>query len=148
LKPVYFSGTFTISRFLWERHPHFIIEKWRTGMHELPVIESILNICLKHAQQNDVQKVLAIHLEIGELSDLENEWMQSYFDHLSKGSIAEGAVLKIKRTPVVMKCGGCETSFNVDVKSLKDIKCPSCNAEKNFQLVSGREYHILNMEAI
>jgi Zn finger protein HypA/HybF involved in hydrogenase expression len=49
---------------------------------------------------------------------------------------------------VVMKCGGCETSFNVDVKKLNEIKCPTCSADKNFTLVSGREYHILNMEAI
>ncbi len=117
-------------------------------MHELPVIESIMNICLKHANDHQVQKILAIHLEIGKMSDLEDEWMQSYFDHLSKGTIAEGAVLKIKRTPVIMRCGNCGTSFEVDIRAASDIKCPQCQAEKDYTLISGREYKITNMEAI
>ena len=117
-------------------------------MHELPVIESILNICLKYAKENDVQKILAIHLEVGEMSDLQDEWMQNYFDHLTKGSIAEGARLKIKRTPVVMKCGSCGTSFEINIRAKGDIKCPQCDSEKNYTLISGREYKIMNMEAI
>ena len=60
-------------------------------MHELPVTESILNIVLTHAKRNRARKVISIHLKIGELSDLENEWVQRYFDYLSKDTIAEGA---------------------------------------------------------
>lgn len=117
-------------------------------MHELPVIKSILNICLKHAMSYGVQKIMAIHLEIGEMSDLEDDWMQQYFDYVSKGTLAEGAQLKIKRIPVVMRCNACGESFEVDVKKMAGIQCPKCNAEKNYTLVSGKEYHIKNMEAI
>jgi hydrogenase nickel incorporation protein HypA/HybF len=76
-------------------------------MHELPVIQSILDICLQHAARHDVKRILAIHLEIGEMSDLEDQWMQSYFDRVSEGTIAEGAELLIKRAPVVMACDTC-----------------------------------------
>jgi hydrogenase nickel incorporation protein HypA/HybF len=117
-------------------------------MHELPVIKSILDICLKHARSYGVQKIMAIHLEIGEMSDLEDEWMQKYFDYVSKGSIAEGARLKIKWVPVVMKCNACGESFEVDVKNMSGITCPACKAEKNYTLISGKEYHIKNMEAM
>lgn len=117
-------------------------------MHELPVIESIMNICLKHANENHVQKIFAIHLEIGKLSDLEDEWMQSYFDHLSKETIAEGAKLKIKRTPVVMKCANCGETFEVDIRAESEIRCPQCQTDKDHTLISGREYKITNMEVI
>ena len=57
-------------------------------MHELSITESILKIVLKHAQKSGIQKVMTIHLRIGKLSDLEDEWIQRYFDYLSKESIA------------------------------------------------------------
>ena len=77
-------------------------------MHELPVTEGILQIVLKHAEMNSVQQVMAIHLQIGKLSDLEDEWIQRYFDYLSKGTIAQ-AELKIERMPIMVQCTACAT---------------------------------------
>ena len=64
-------------------------------MHELPVTESILKIVLKHARVSGVRKVRTIRLIVGKLSDLEDEWIQRYFDYLSKGTVAEGARLGV-----------------------------------------------------
>ncbi|MFO7964520.1 MAG: hydrogenase maturation nickel metallochaperone HypA [Desulfobacterales bacterium] len=116
-------------------------------MHELPVTESILNVALTHAKKNQVQKITAIHLQVGELSDLEDEWMQRYFDYLSKDSIAAGARLVIERTPVIMQCEECPESFHVDLKSENEIVCPACKG-KNCKLVSGRGYFVKSMEVI
>ncbi|MCK5339904.1 MAG: hydrogenase maturation nickel metallochaperone HypA, partial [Desulfobulbaceae bacterium] len=44
-------------------------------MHELQVTERILDIVLRHAQANGANKIISIQLKIGELSDLENEWV-------------------------------------------------------------------------
>ena len=82
-------------------------------MHELPVIESILNIVMKHAELNQVQKIVSITLEVGELSDLEAEWMQHYFNFLSNDTLAEGAELRITYTPIVLQCSQCRHSFAV-----------------------------------
>ena len=46
-------------------------------MHELPITEDILKIVLKHAQRNNVQRVVSINLQIGKLSGLEDEWIQN-----------------------------------------------------------------------
>src|SRR5512136_1239500 len=114
-------------------------------MHELPITESILKIVLKHAETNSVRKVVAIHLQVGKLSDLEDDWIQRYFDYLSKGTLAEGAKLKIERTPVVIKCNACSTSYEVDTANMKEIVCSSCG-ERVGTLISGREYYIKDME--
>jgi len=114
-------------------------------MHELPVTESILKVILKHAAANHVNKVVSIRLEIGKLCDLEDEWIQKYFDHLSKGTIAEGAVLKIDRMPVVMMCGACSKPYEVDVEAMKEMACPRCG-EAGGTLLSGKEYYIKDME--
>ena len=116
-------------------------------MHELQVTQRILDIVLRHSQANGVNKVISIQLKIGELSDLEDEWVQKYFDYLSKDTIAKNAKLKIERTPVVMKCDKCGHSFEVNIKEVRDIQCPEC-AHKKSTLMSGREYYIKDMEVI
>ncbi|MCD6569253.1 MAG: hydrogenase maturation nickel metallochaperone HypA [Deltaproteobacteria bacterium] len=116
-------------------------------MHELPITESILNIVLKHAEANNVNKVISISLKIGELSDLVNEWVQRYFDYLSKDTIAEGAKLKIERTPVVIQCDKCGLSFQVNIRESKTIRCPDCGG-KEVTLVSGREFYINSIDVI
>jgi hydrogenase nickel incorporation protein HypA/HybF len=116
-------------------------------MHELPITQSILDIVIKHALNNNVKKVISITLRIGEMSDLEDEWIQRYFDYLSKDTVADEAKLKIERTPVVMKCNGCFHSFEVKIKEIKEIVCPECGSTKNFSLISGREYYVKDMEA-
>jgi hydrogenase nickel incorporation protein HypA/HybF len=115
-------------------------------MHELPVTESILKIVLKHAQANDVRKVRTIRLKVGKLSDLEDEWIQRYFDYLSKGSVAEGARLEIERTPIVMQCNACSESYQVEAAEIGDLPCPACGG-KGGTLRSGREYTVKDMEA-
>jgi hydrogenase nickel incorporation protein HypA/HybF len=115
-------------------------------MHELPITESILKIILKHAQANDVRKVKVIHLRIGRLSDLEDQWIQRYFDYLSKGTLAEGARISIERTPIVMQCSACSTPYECELSKIGDTVCPACGG-KIGTLLSGREYTIKEMEA-
>jgi hydrogenase nickel incorporation protein HypA/HybF len=116
-------------------------------MHELPVTESILRVVLMHASRNDVQKITTIHLEVGEMSDLEDEWMQRYFEYVAKDTVAAEAKLDILRKPVVMQCEDCETSFPVNIRAAGEIFCPDCGG-KNHKLISGREYFIKSIEVI
>ena len=116
-------------------------------MHELPVTESILRVVLTYAGRHDVQKVTAINLEVGEMSDLETEWMQRYFEYIAKDSIASEAKLHIDRKPVVMECEECKESFQVDIKKAGEIICPGCGG-KNNRMVSGREYFVKSIEVI
>lgn len=115
-------------------------------MHELPVIDKVLKIALAHAQKNNVSQVLAIHLRVGNLSDLESEWMQRYFDYLSKGTMAEGARLKIEWMPAVLRCNLCGESYQLPGRFLGDPVCPKCDG-KDSRLLSGKEYLITNLEA-
>jgi len=57
-------------------------------MHELPVMREVLRLVLKHAHKHRVEEVFAVQMRVGEMSDLEEEWMQRYFDHLAKGGPA------------------------------------------------------------
>jgi hydrogenase nickel incorporation protein HypA/HybF len=125
----------------------FTFTKEAIDMHELPVTESILNIVLKHAKNNDVKKIVTIYLSVGELSDLEDEWMQKYFQYLSKDTLAKDAKLSIERIPITMQCSKCSNVFTVEKKSLAKIQCPKCKEQK-CSLKSGKEYYIKNMEVV
>ncbi len=116
-------------------------------MHELPVTERILDIVLKHAEQHQVSRVVSITLTVGELSELENEWIQHYFDYLSRDTLAEGAELRIERKPIVLKCRKCGAEKSISREELGRVKCSECGSENDFSLVSGREYYIKEMEA-
>lgn len=116
-------------------------------MHELQITERILDIVLKHAGANDVSKVARIHLRIGALSDLEDEWIQHYFNYLSRGTVAEDAQLAIKHAPAVLRCRSCGASFDATREELGKVNCPECE-DTDLELVSGREYLIENMEVV
>jgi len=110
-------------------------------MHELSVTESILSIVLKHAQTHKAEKVLAINLRIGELSELVGDCIQHYFDYLSKGTIAEGAIIDVEKSPITFQCKECAHTFEVSFKDSKDFSCPRCRGIK-CSLISGREFYI------
>ena len=116
-------------------------------MHELQVTKRILDIALEHAKGHQVRRIAVIHLRIGALSDLEDEWLQRYFDYLSRDTLAERARLAIERMPIVVRCSGCSKSFEVDRSALDAAACPGCGGSR-CELVSGREYVVANMEVI
>ena len=114
-------------------------------MHELSVTKNILEILLKNAAPNNVSRIVAVNLKIGELSDLEGEWIQHYFDYISKGTVTEGAVIKVERIPVKIDCDECSSVFTVDIKKTEEIRCVNCGSDQ-CSLKSGMEYYIENME--
>jgi hydrogenase nickel incorporation protein HypA/HybF len=116
-------------------------------MHELPVTESILKVILKHAEKNHANKVVRIHLRIGEMSDIADEWLQRYFEYISKGTLAEGASIKVERSPVIFRCDTCGETFQVKIREVKQVVCPKCGGDKA-EFVSGREYYIKEIEVI
>ena len=116
-------------------------------MHELPVVKSIFDICVKHAKANSASRVLSIKLRVGEASDLQDEWMQRYFDYLSKGTMVEGAELTIERVPLVMRCKSCSESFPINIRGGRPIECPHCRGTE-LAYVSGREYRVESMEVV
>lgn len=116
-------------------------------MHELPVTKSICDIVVRHAVANGAAEVVSVQLEIGALSDLQNEWVQRYFDYVSRGTVAEGAQLEIWKVPAVFSCRRCGRRFAVNSLADEGIACEFCGIE-DVQLVSGREYRVKSIGVI
>lgn len=116
-------------------------------MHELPITEQILSIALKHVEGQAVSRIINIQLRVGDLTDLEGEWIQHYFGYLAKGTLAEQAKLLIEKVPIVLECQNCLANFSVTKQELSEAKCPECrDDEPDLRMISGREYRVMNLE--
>ena len=113
-------------------------------MHELSVMQKILEVVLRHAEQNNLRRVEAVNLQVGALSHLRQELMQSYFRHLAAKTLAEGAELRVENVPAVLSCRECGNRYEWQAES--GPVCPGCASEEA-DLISGREYTITSLEA-
>lgn len=111
-------------------------------MHELPVTQSIVNICTEEAERINAKHVSKIILKVGELSGLVPDCIQYYFDIIADSTIVKGAELVIEKVPVKMVCNSCgyEGKMNLDT-----FDCPKCRS-KDVKTVGGREFYIDTME--
>jgi hydrogenase nickel incorporation protein HypA/HybF len=106
----------------------------------------VLKIVLKYAAENQAARVVGIRLQVGELRDLTEEWIQRYFDYLSRDTLAEGATISLTRIPVRMACLACRTSFSADLHA-DQINCPACGHDQS-SLTGGDEFLIESIEVI
>jgi hydrogenase nickel incorporation protein HypA/HybF len=108
-------------------------------MHELAITENILDIALKHANN---QRITDIYLVIGQLSSIVDDSVQFYWDSIGQGTIAEGAKLHFKRIPTELQCRECQHRF----APIKDnYACPKCGSLKVF-IVAGEEFYVEAIE--
>ncbi len=104
-------------------------------MHELSVTQSILDIALAHAQGAGASRILKVNLVIGELSGLVGEYIQFYFDFISRGTPAEGAELTFRHVPARFRCLECGAEYE---PAEDDWTCPECGALRPIA-VGGKE---------
>jgi len=118
-------------------------------MHELPLTKNILDTALRYAKQTNSQKVLTIVLCLGALRDIKKEWIQHYFNYISKGTIAEDAEILIIPDPIACHCHDCGKDFEInrDDYAGEDILCPFCST-RNYTLISGTKFQIEGIEVI
>ncbi|MBP7585505.1 MAG: hydrogenase maturation nickel metallochaperone HypA [Spirochaetes bacterium] len=113
-------------------------------MHELSIMSNILDIVLDFAGRHGATRVSKINLLVGDLSDLIPEWMQTYFDFVSKDTLADKALIVVNRVPAVLRCKGCSFEFTLD-KEKWQFTCPKCSAS-DVELLSGREFTVESIE--
>ena len=111
-------------------------------MHEMSIVNGILQACIPAAEQQGAKKILSVYLKIGEMSGLVPQIVEEYFQVAAAGTSAEGAKLVIEKTPVKIRCGSC--GFEGVVKA-RTYRCPECESA-DYRIISGREYLVDRME--
>ena len=108
-------------------------------MHEMSITMSVVEICEGHAQG---RKVTDVVLEIGELSGVVPDSLEFCFEACTKGTLLEGARLKLEIVPGLGSCTVC--GKRTPIASLFD-PCPDCGAF-SLEIASGQELRVKELE--
>ncbi len=112
-------------------------------MHEMAIVQSIMDIIEQHARMYNAKKVVQVSLEFGALTAVMPSAITFAFEVLSKGGIAEGARVDITIVPMKVRCMSCG---NEQVTDVYELTCPVCSSGV-LQIVEGRdEMRIVSLE--
>ncbi len=82
-------------------------------MHEVSVVQNILDIAAKKARECGSGKVLKIAMRVGEMTCINDENLVFVFDVMKKGTLSDNARMVIERVPVSARCDACGAVFAV-----------------------------------
>ena len=111
-------------------------------MHEMALCEGVLQVLEEYARKRGYTRVKTVWLEIGELAGVEVEAMRFGFDVVTRGTLAEGAELRIIERPGEAWCPQCAKT--VRVKQRFDA-CPDCDGYP-LQVTGGEEMRVRELE--
>lgn len=110
-------------------------------MHELGVANEILDAALCEADRHAASKVTSIRLRVGVLRAIEPENLSFLFEHLARGTLAEGALLEIVEEPIRVECAACGAS---EVRNFT-VECPRCKGS-DVSVAGGDSLSILSLD--
>ena len=114
----------------------------KTVVHEVGIIQSVLDLAEALARQNGATRILEIRMRVGRMTGIVPEALEHAFVVLRQGSMAETARLAAEFVPGVFWCQACAAEFESD-----DLVggCPTCK-EPSFDLRRGREMAVESLE--
>jgi len=104
-------------------------------MHELSIAMSIVEIAEENARKESASVVTEIELEVGTLSGVVMEALETAMDSAIKGTMMENAVIKYKMIAGKAQCAECGTVFDTDTAF---DPCPECGSPFS-DIVQGKE---------
>jgi hydrogenase nickel incorporation protein HypA/HybF len=111
-------------------------------MHELAVTESILNIAVQHAQQQQATRVTDLYLVIGRLSSIVDDSIQFYWDMITEDTLCAGSKLHFQRVAAELTCQDCHNTYTLN----GDLSpCPACGSAR-VKVISGDQFFLDSIE--
>jgi hydrogenase nickel incorporation protein HypA/HybF len=114
-------------------------------MHELGVVFYVVKDVKKAAEENQVKKVNAVILEIGEVSGVIHEYLIDCWNWAAaREPLLAGAELRIEEIPAVTYCEDCGQEYETVTYGKT---CPFCQSERTY-LLQGNEFNIKEIEVV
>jgi hydrogenase nickel incorporation protein HypA/HybF len=111
-------------------------------MHEYPITLKIIEIAEAHARKENASRVVKVNLVVGDYSGFIGESISMYFNHISEGTLCEGAQIAIRRVVPQLKCKSCGEYFT---RRPFSFECPHCGEEGGPTEI-GKEFYIESIE--
>lgn len=94
-------------------------------MHELSIVQGILEIIERERRARGFARVKAVELQCGHYSCVTEESLRFLFEAAATEPHLEGAALALVRMPAISRCGACGAEFAGEGGGA----CPACGAE-------------------
>jgi hydrogenase nickel incorporation protein HypA/HybF len=104
-------------------------------MHEMAIANDLIQQILSAARENKATRIVDVELEVGVQRLIVPEAMELAFEVLSRGTVAEGAGLKLVEIPAAAQCRACGLRFEPRIDY---YVCPRCG-EADVDLVAGND---------
>ena len=111
-------------------------------MHELAVSESILEIAIRHAQEQNAVRITDMYLVLGQWSSIVDDSIQFYWEIIAKDTIAEKATLHFRRIPAELQCMTCFEKYH---PTDKELVCPNCHGV-GAKIIKGEEFSLESID--
>lgn len=123
-------------------------------MHEFSAALSIVEAAVQAAEANNVKRVTAVNVEVGEFTFLIPEQLEFNFEIASKNTLVEGAELNITHIKGQLKCSDCgyegenqqASALPPQIAVFAPMKCPNCDSSST-TIIGGKDFIIANIEA-
>ncbi|MCM2369700.1 hydrogenase maturation nickel metallochaperone HypA/HybF [Aporhodopirellula aestuarii] len=110
-------------------------------MHEMSLVRSLIRQVDLIAAENGGGSVREVSVEIGPLSGVESELVQSAFDQVIAESHESPMTLTIRETPLVVHCLQCEDDCEIDNFIFRCLRCGSGHV----RVIRGDEFRIASI---
>jgi hydrogenase nickel incorporation protein HypA/HybF len=107
-------------------------------MHEISIIESILEVAEEKAREVNSPSIKVIKLRLGQFTTIAREALEFAFEVARLGTLAESASLEIEVVPMVLYCVVCNAGTQ-PTQAISFI-CPQCGFP--LKIISGQELQI------
>lgn len=112
-------------------------------MHELGIAQEMLKVAFEYAAKNNAKRIAAFNIEISAAADESEDSLRFHFEHLTLGTIAEGARIEMTRIPAMAKCLDCGNEFALESAA---SGCPRCSGA-HIRALPQDEFRLVSIDA-
>lgn len=110
-------------------------------MHEMTVATALVDQVCEHAEQVGAVRVSEINIRMGVLSGIARS-LYFCFPSAARGTLCEGAVLRIDEVPLTVMCTHCDAVKTP--AALYNFRCPDCGRPTP-KVLTGREMQLISV---
>jgi hydrogenase nickel incorporation protein HypA/HybF len=111
-------------------------------MRALNITQIFLDKSIRQLSETHAKQITAVHIALGEISELDSSTLQTHWTELSHGTPAEHAQLHFRLITAEVQCMACFQKYHpID----KKISCPYCGSV-GAKILTGEECSLESIE--
>jgi hydrogenase nickel incorporation protein HypA/HybF len=112
-------------------------------LHELSIIQGIIEAVSESAEGANAKAVKAVYLRVGALAGVVKDALLFSYDLATQDTLLQGSELIVEELPVLVFCQVC--GKDVELPGVQSFRCPACHTLSGV-IRQGRELEVRQIE--